>query len=85
MHMILRYPSGRLVDGILLAVGPELLRFVVKRRNETMELQLKEGHWTAENGDRVELECMLTHATGSAGFSYASGFRTSAATHSYPC
>ena len=81
MHMILRYPSGRLVDGILLAAGPGRLRFVVKRRNETMELTLKEGHWTAENGDHMELEALLTDDQTVAGFCSGMGYRTSTATH----
>jgi len=60
MHMILRYPSGRRVDGILLAAGPDRLRIVVRRLNETIELRLTEGRWTSEGGDRIEVDGWLT-------------------------
>jgi hypothetical protein len=82
MHLILRYPSGRLVDGILLAAGPDRLRVVVRRLNETMELVLTEGQWTTDRGDRVEVEGWLSD--GSSGIERLSTRvfqRVSTATH----
>jgi hypothetical protein len=81
--MILRYPSGRRVDGILLAAGVDRLRIVVRRLNETIELRLTEGQWTSEEGDRIEVEGWLTD--GSAAMvdfaSFPIGQRISTATH----
>ena len=83
MHMILRYPSGRRVDGILLAAGPNRLRIVVRRLNETLELHLTEGQWTSEQGDRIEVEGWLTVGNaGAVDFSaFPIGQRISTATH----
>jgi hypothetical protein len=81
MHMILRYPSGRLVDGILLAIGPGRMRFVVKRRNETLELCFKDGQWMAENGEHIELEALLADDKTNPAELPGMGYRTSTATH----
>ena len=59
MHLILRYPSGRLLDGILLAATADRLRIVVKRLNETIELHLVQGKWASERGERIEIEGWL--------------------------
>ncbi|MBZ5620990.1 MAG: hypothetical protein LAQ69_20025 [Acidobacteriia bacterium] len=81
MQMILRYPSGRLVDGILLAAGLERMRIVVRRVNETMELRLENGHWVSEKGDRIEVECWLSDGRpGTAEFCSRFGLRTATAT-----
>ena len=80
--MILRYPSGRLVDGILLAAGPECLRIVVRRLNETMELRLTGGHWVSGNGARIELEGWLADdRIGTPGFCSRLGRHCSTATN----
>jgi hypothetical protein len=81
MHLILRYPSGRLVDGLLLAVGSDRMRIVVRRFNETMELRLAEDHWVSERGERIEVEGWLTD-TDQPVFESLSrpGWRTSTAT-----
>ena len=83
MHMILRYPSGRRVDGILLAAGADRLRIVVRRLNETIELRLTEGRWVTEHGDRIEVDGWLTDGNAVM-FDFSSfpiGQRISTATH----
>jgi hypothetical protein len=81
--MILRYPSGRRVDGLLLAAGADRLRIVVRRLNETIELRLTEGQWISEQGDRIEVEGWITE--GNTGMidslSFPAGQRISTATH----
>lgn len=83
MHMILRYPSGRRVDGILLAAGADRLRIVVRRLNETIELRLTEGQWISDRGDRIEVEGWI--ADGNAGMldflAFPASQRVSTATH----
>jgi hypothetical protein len=82
MHMILRYPSGRRVDGILLAAGPTRLRIVVQRLNETLELHLSAGQWTTEEGNPVEVDGLLTDGHRSlGGFCSHISQRVSTATH----
>jgi hypothetical protein len=80
--MILRYPSGRRGDGILLAAGRDRLRIVVRRLNETIELCLTGGQWTSEQGDHIEVEGWLADGnTGMAGFSSRICQRIPTATH----
>jgi hypothetical protein len=81
--MILRYPSGRCVDGILLAAGTDRMRVVVRRLNETIELRLREGRWISERGERIEIDGWLTVANaGMIDFSaFPIGQRISTATH----
>jgi hypothetical protein len=82
VHLILRYPSGRLIDGILLAATVDRLRIVVKRLNETIELHMAQGKWVSERGERVEIEGWLADGTQRAS-EFFSRFRprVSSATH----
>jgi hypothetical protein len=57
--MILCYPTGRRVDGVLLATGRDRMRLAVRGRNETIELRLEQGRWTSEDGVQVELESVI--------------------------
>ena len=59
MLMILCYPTGRRVDGVLLATGRDRMRLAVRGRNETIELRMEEGRWMSEDGARVELESVI--------------------------
>jgi len=36
------------------------MRVIVPRRNETLELRQVNGSWIAENGERVEIEAIVT-------------------------
>jgi hypothetical protein len=63
MHLILRYPSGRRVDGLLLAAGSDLLRIVVRRINETIELRLRDGQWFSEQEDIIEVDGWIGDGT----------------------
>ena len=60
MHLILRYPSGRLADAILLAAATDRVRIVVRRLNETIELHLTDGQWFSEGGEAIQIEGWLT-------------------------
>jgi hypothetical protein len=58
------------------------MRVVVRRLNETVELCYTGGQWVSENGERIEVECLI--ADGKAGtedFCSRIGYRTSTATH----
>ncbi len=60
MQMIVRYPSGRLADCVLLAANNELMRIVVRRRNETLELRLSGEDWISEKGELIEIASLVT-------------------------
>lgn len=83
MHMILRYPSGRRVDGILLAASADRMRIVVRRVNETIELRLTEGQWISEGRDRVEMDGWISDGNARMVdfLSFPAGQRVSTATH----
>ncbi|HLK62010.1 MAG TPA: hypothetical protein VKU19_01125 [Bryobacteraceae bacterium] len=82
MHLILRYPSGRLADGVLLAAGPSRLRIVVKRLNETIELHLTQGEWVSDRGERIGIEGWLSDGnTAASNLLSQFGRKTSTATH----
>ena len=59
MYMILRFPSGRQIDGILLAASQDRMRIVSRRINETLELRRIEGQRFSDRGERVEIESWL--------------------------
>ena len=83
MHLILRYQSGRRVDAILLAAGPDHLRIVVRRVYETIELRLREGQWFSEQEDPVEVDGWISDGTDRmVDFCSRLGSRTLTATHS---
>jgi hypothetical protein len=59
MFMTLCYPTGRRVEGVLLATGRDRLRLAVRGRNETIELHVEEGRWVSDEGVQVELESVI--------------------------
>jgi len=76
MLMILCYPTGRRVDGVLLATGRDRMRVAVRGRNETIELRLEEGRWTSDEGVRVELESVIWDGATAIPQSWAEAPRT---------
>jgi len=82
MYLILRYPSGRLADAILLAAGPDRMRVVVKRLNETLELHRTDGQWFSDTGEKVSIEGWINESHQvSFDFSAVVPPRTLTATH----
>ncbi len=59
MHLILRHPSGRRVDALLLSHDDTLLRVIVHDCNETLELRFEQGYWIDEKGERLSIDAML--------------------------
>jgi hypothetical protein len=59
MHMIIRYPTGRRAEALLLSASENRMRIVLRRLNETREVRLISGHWTDESGDQIEIEAIV--------------------------
>ncbi len=59
MHMIVRYASGRRVEALLLGFTHDIMRIVVHRLNDSMELRLRDDHWLSESGKRLEIEAIV--------------------------
>jgi hypothetical protein len=65
MYLTIRFPDGRRLEGVLLAVGKHEMRVGVPDQQDVLEFRLVEGYWTAENGERIELESLIrTSAAG---------------------
>jgi hypothetical protein len=59
MHTILLYPNGRRADGIILSASQDMMRVVVKRSADTVELRHVDGVWTSDEGSRIEFELLM--------------------------
>ena len=59
MNIIMRYESGRRIEGALLSMDNNLIRVVVRRLNETLEFEQVEGIWMGGDGSVVEIESIL--------------------------
>ena len=59
MYTILRYESGRRVEGLMLSASRNLIRLVLRNQGDTGEFQRVYGVWTAEDGSAVEFESMI--------------------------
>lgn len=59
MYTILRYESGRRVEGLMLSASPNLVRLVLRNQVDTAEFQRVYGVWTGEDGSAVEFESMV--------------------------
>jgi hypothetical protein len=80
MFIVLSYPTGRQIEGILLAAGPNRMRIVVRRLNETMELQRTHGEWQDAHGQPVEVAAWVTDGSAATvDFASSLGHRVSVA------
>lgn len=60
MLLTISYGDGRHFEAVLLAVSRERMRLAVRGRAETLEFRLVDGEWTGEQGDKIELEALVT-------------------------
>jgi hypothetical protein len=59
MIIILDYSTGRLEEGLLLAIADGRIRVVLRRLNETVEFRESGTRWISELGEQVEIESMI--------------------------
>jgi hypothetical protein len=59
MEVIIRYPSGQRIEGVVLAVGKFLMRIALHNTDDTIELCQSYGQWADETGCPVEFESFL--------------------------
>ena len=59
MHLILRYPNGHRADALLLTREDDLMRVVLRGRNETLELDSSTAAGSTRTARRVSIEAML--------------------------
>ena len=73
MHLILYYPNGRRVEALLLTIGPESVRAVVRERNETLEFQRIGDYLLGESGERIAIDAMIAAETAAGGRTRTAG------------
>ncbi len=60
MRLVINYPDGTRVIGLLLAAGGERLRVALPKAREVAELLLVNGTWKSEAGEPVDLQFTAT-------------------------
>jgi hypothetical protein len=60
MHMLMSYESGRRTEALVMSATRDTMRVIVPHKNETFELRHVDGAWLAENGEKVEIEALVT-------------------------
>ena len=59
MHITLSFPDQRRLEGVVLAISADQMRVAVAGKSDTADFRLIDGYWTAESGDRVELDSLI--------------------------
>ena len=62
MHIIISYPTGLRIEGVLLSASHDRMRVIVPHDKETLELRLVAGCWETETGEAIEVESILSAA-----------------------
>ena len=60
MYLLIRYPGGIIVEGVMLAKGRNRLRVAAAGFSETIELRRADALWSTENGEQVELDFLMS-------------------------
>ncbi len=55
MHIAISFPPGFTVEGIVLHAAGRTLRVAVRNWDDIAVFRVRNGRWTAENGDAVHL------------------------------
>ena len=60
MYMLLRYPFGVTVEGVVLAKGNDWMRVAVQGSPDTIELRRSGPVWLTSAGDPVEFDFVMS-------------------------
>jgi len=60
MYLLLKYPAGVIVEGVLLAHGPNRLRVAAAGFTDAAELIRSGARWLDSHGEPVELEFLMS-------------------------
>ncbi len=61
MYLLIRFPVGIIVEGIVLAKGKNRMRVVAAGFTDTVELRRSARQWFAENGQPVEFDFLMSN------------------------
>jgi hypothetical protein len=59
MHILIQYPAGVIVEGVVLAAGKNRLRVAARGFADTLELKRRGELWMASGRQTVELEFLM--------------------------
>jgi len=62
MYILIRYPVGIIVEGVVLAGGTNRLRVAAAGMPDTIELKRSGRQWFTETREPVEFDFMMSHA-----------------------
>ena len=60
MYLLIRYPVGIIVEGVVLAKGSKRLRVAAAGFPETIELKQAGVLWSTESGEQVECDFLMS-------------------------
>jgi hypothetical protein len=61
MYVLVRYPVGVVIEGVVLAQRRNSLRIAAAGFGDTLELKRSGDHWIDSSRDRVELEFLMSN------------------------
>jgi hypothetical protein len=62
LFSIFSFTDGRTMEGMLLAAGTDYMRLAIPGLADTMVIRQVAGYWTTEDGERIELESVMTYS-----------------------
>ena len=60
MYILIRYPAGVVIEGVVLATGRNRMRVIAPGFSDTLELKRSGKDWALADGYRVELEFLMS-------------------------
>jgi len=60
MYLLIRYPGGIIVEGVVLAKGEDRLRVVVAGLSDTVELKRVGATWSTCRREIVEIDFLMS-------------------------
>jgi hypothetical protein len=59
MYIILMNETGGAMEGVILAVGRNVMRVSVRGLSDTLELRQADGVWISDGGGRFEIDALV--------------------------
>ena len=60
MYLLIKYPGGIIVEGVLVAKGKDRLRVIIAGFPDTVELKREGTMWSTSHRELVEIEFLMS-------------------------
>jgi hypothetical protein len=60
IQMLIRYPSGEVLEGVMLSIQGAIMRVAIKGSDDVTEYQLLNGAWVSEDCEPVTFDFSLS-------------------------